>query len=1074
MKHFLPTCIFVYISFMTMAQNQKPVAVNDTVFINGQDTLFVNLLVNDYDPDGDTIELRKCRNPEHGFTDEISDSCIYYVSEFSYEGMDSCMYIIRETENTNSRDTAYCFFHVLDNPGIPVATNDTFTVTFQVPTVLDILENDFDAQGDQLKIMEITPGDFVINDDSTAIVFHKTDFNDSIDYEKYKAYEAYTLNYYYTDEARVVIYVQNNPDIPVAYNDVSETIGGTPVIIYALENDLDPQGKELEIDEIIYPHQNGTIEIQNDFFVYTPELSYTGTDYFFYNVKESEEPYYFSDTARVEIFVEKNPNCPVAITDSAEGMINTWFSFNVTNNDYDINGDEFEIFEAYSYGYVSGADSIIFDKNTISLKPHALSDSSVIIKYKIREINNPISYSEKAEVYVTLNPNPELPVLHNDFYSTIAGVPIEIDPLENDDLSLFDSLGIVFIASGQHESIRISNNKKTIKLYTNTAFVGEIMLLYIVGDTNQGIGINNFLGRASINLIVGNNFSYDTLDINNVKAGITSRGIKFNKAGNIGDWETMLHNASFEFPINSKKHTMFLESFWIGGLDETNQLHLAAERYSMIGNDFQRGPVSDHYDQEYHNKWLRLWKLNKTDIEYHRSHFNDFGYEPIIEISSWPGNGDPFNGQTEQIAPYYDTDQDEIYNPMNGDYPLIRGDQSIFFMINDDRKHTETDGDSLRLEIHGMAYAFNMSDDTVVNNTIFLHYDLINRSNRTYHNVYTALFTDFDIGCAWDDYLGCDVQRGAYFGYNGVEIDGNDKPDGYGENPPAQAVLILAGPYMDEDYFDNPDGQCDYSVNGRNFGNGIVDDERMGLTNFIRTYSSGGIHGDPRYAEEYYKNMQSLWKDSSQLQYGGNGTMNSGAVGPGCRYMWPGDSDSCNWGTYGIPPNEGFNQNGYYWTEETTGNNPGSRRAMGSMGPFTFNPGQLQEIDIAYVVARGNDGPQSSVEKLKNYIDHLIEEIDNGEILIPNDQLGIKRTEIDKPEIVIYPNPTKDYLTVNIKTDHGGLINYAIYNILGEPMLSGNSITPKFKINTGQLQHGIYFLEVVADKPSTTLKFVKY
>ena len=48
-----------------------------------------------------------------------------------------------------------------------------------------------------------------------------------------------------------------------------------------------------------------------------------------------------------------------------------------------------------------------------------------------------------------------------------------------------------------------------------------------------------------------------------------------------------------------------------------------------------------------------------------------------------------------------------------------------------------------------MAYAFNEPADSALNNTIFLHYQIINRSTDTYDSVYIGFFDDIDIGLAW-------------------------------------------------------------------------------------------------------------------------------------------------------------------------------------------------------------------------------------------------------------------------------------------------------------------------------------
>jgi len=115
----------------------------------------------------------------------------------------------------------------------------------------------------------------------------------------------------------------------------------------------------------------------------------------------------------------------------------------------------------------------------------------------------------------------------------------------------------------------------------------------------------------------------------------------------------------------------------------------------------------------------------------------------------------------------------DFYTPSLGDYPAIRGDQAIFFIMNDDlEKHTESKGVPLGVEILGMVYAYS-STDSALNNTIFLSYVLRNKSTTNYKDFYFGFWCDYDIGFAKDDYVGCDTLLNLGFGYNGKEIDGN-------------------------------------------------------------------------------------------------------------------------------------------------------------------------------------------------------------------------------------------------------------------------------------------------------------
>jgi hypothetical protein len=132
--------------------------------------------------------------------------------------------------------------------------------------------------------------------------------------------------------------------------------------------------------------------------------------------------------------------------------------------------------------------------------------------------------------------------------------------------------------------------------------------------------------------------------------------------------------------------------------------------------------------------------------------------------------------------------------------------------------------------------------------------------------------------------------------------------------------------------------------------------------------------------------------------YGGKAHASAGGYGPACDFMFPGDSDPCNWGTNGQPPN-----GNKYWTEVTAGNPPEDRRFMQSAGPFTLEPGAVNYITVGIPWARAaSGGPLASVELLKVVDDKCQDLFDNCFKVVsgPNaPDLTIK--ELDK-ELLIY------------------------------------------------------------------------
>ncbi|MCX6244572.1 MAG: T9SS type A sorting domain-containing protein [Bacteroidetes bacterium] len=653
-------------------------------------------------------------------------------------------------------------------------------------------------------------------------------------------------------------------------------------------------------------------------------------------------------------------------------------------------------------------------------------------------------------------------------------VPTVFNILANDTIRAGDTIYRVF--GGGTDYVALQNDSNHVFTFTGSRWgspdidTGTYRIVLTNGDYTFGTIIYRI-----------HDHSYDYLDINNVSAVFYAFGNHFFR-----------ENAAFEVPKGSGKTSVFSNAFWVGGKDGQGNLHFAGERYRQgpttgpagTKPDFYGGPIMDsvNYSIYQDTAWNYIWNLKKTEVGYHAAHYLDPGYVPIHDILTWPGNGNTALGQAHKLAPFYDRNADGIYDPFDGDTPEIRGDQELYFIFNDDRgPHLESQGEKLRIEIRGMAYAFDMPEDSALKNTVFLHYQVFNRSQNTYDSTYFGAFTDIDLGYAMDDYLGCDVERNLYFGYNGTPVDGTGQSYAYGEHPPTQGVVILGGPLLDNDDIDNPrfDNQghqiCDYSVNGINFGDSIVDNERYGMTRFVYFNNSGvpQYMSDPAYAMDYYHYMQGLWKDGSPVIYGGNGNPAAGGYGPGCRFMFPGESDTLNWGTGCVPPNGQVN-----WTESTAGNVPGDRRGVGVSGPFTFKPGDEQDIDIAFVWARDytSKSPQASLDKLRQIVDKVNTAFVTNKL--PNGQPFYGIGDKVQPEGVgvnIYPNPASDQITVEFSSgNHSGPATVYLLNNQGRHLKSfvipENSL--KSRMDVSDIPAGFYLLRIVTGENVVTTKVV--
>lgn len=567
------------------------------------------------------------------------------------------------------------------------------------------------------------------------------------------------------------------------------------------------------------------------------------------------------------------------------------------------------------------------------------------------------------------------------------------------------------------------------------------------------------------------------LSVNNVDALIRANGHHF--------WD-MMANSQYVVPKGSQKTTIFNNTLWIAGKDSTGQLYLSAERYRGEGKDYTTGPLTTDGSMSASNQTINaydsVWVVYRWAIDKHKAWAADPSSMPNYtvpdQILNWPAHGDTTKNQSFFLAPFEDVNNNGVYDPKQGDYPIIRGDQAIFFIFNDAGvPNTESGGTPLGIEVHGMAYAFNCPKSDAFNNTIFMNYKIYNRSPRDYYNTKIGLFTDFDIGDAYDDYIGSDVQGGSMYAYNGDSIDGTGAYNHYGKNPPAQSMTLLAGPRMDADSLDNPDGQCDYSINGINFGNGIVDDERLGLTGFSYFKNVGGgassAMTNPQTPLQYYQYMNYMWKDSTHFRYGGNG-YDSTAYGPACRFMFPGNSDTCHWGTGGVQPNGPKD-----WTEVNENNVPFDRRGLGVSGPFTLESGEIEELDFAFVFGWDTTAPDSighlaSIDKMQANIDtvrkyFLMNQSPCGGPIITSSTKHMKKPSMD---LSVYPNPANHRL--NVQVEQTDTYQCRMYDLYGR-LVSSKTINhaSEFQINIEDLPAGVYMLHVISPKTEATHKFIK-
>jgi hypothetical protein len=550
------------------------------------------------------------------------------------------------------------------------------------------------------------------------------------------------------------------------------------------------------------------------------------------------------------------------------------------------------------------------------------------------------------------------------------------------------------------------------------------------------------------------NFSY--LDINNIKTPVYSGGdLHFNLFGN--------GLPAYEFPKGSGKSAAGASGLWIGGINSVGQLKIACQTYRQ-GIEFWPGPLNG-LDGSISSlqcaSYDRIWKVNYTDINdfitnYNNGNVQNNMYMPASSILSWPAL-DTVVYPAQKLAPFIDVNNDGKYNPkVDGDYPDIKGDQTLYHIFNDNgNSHTNTGGQVIGVQINATTYAYGCPQ--VVNgkpellNTTFYNYKIYNRTNFNLIQTYIGVWVDATIGNWQDDYVGSNPQKGYAFAYNG---SGNDSI--YGNILPATGTVMLKAPKATlNDGIDNDN-------------DGVTDElnEEL-LTPDIYYYnhlssgfmSSNPAINDPQNAAQFYQYLNGYWRDGSPYTCGGYAYGGTTIT----KHVFPGSQQT---NTVCV----------INWTEKNLANTPGDRCYLLSVGPFDFNGRDSTEIEFAFVTSIdsssvGNtDGSiiklESDIDKIKNFYYSSNKQNCLGTI-------DVSINELIKNSLTIFPNPVNDKMTCSssyLKNTKSKLI---FSDVLGKEVSTVILGEESNTIDMSLFSKGIYFAAFCIQNERITYKIIK-
>ena len=528
------------------------------------------------------------------------------------------------------------------------------------------------------------------------------------------------------------------------------------------------------------------------------------------------------------------------------------------------------------------------------------------------------------------------------------------------------------------------------------------------------------------------------LNANNIQARINT----------FGDLFTDGDEAYFKYkPAPNLAATIFTASLWMGGQDSMGNIRLSATVYRGSKTEYSAGPLPIDGTAPSVNScanWDKVFSTTKERVLAFKANLAVFQNDlqaaiaQYPDIMGWPGTGNPHFTAVNSfslpenvgLAPFFDADA--VYNPLSGDHPavVLQGKspflpaQIVWCVFNDaGAPHQLSGGLSNQMEVQLTSWQFGLENAAPFTNTVFTSHKLIYRGLENLENFRVGIFTDFDLGCYLDDYIGCNPDKNYFFAYNQDAIDGNIGTEcqgtpTFGTETPVQSATFLNKNMDNFIYMNNPS-----------------------------VANAPPATTDPTTVIEFLNYLSGLWRDGSPITEGGDG-YNSG--GPLTNHAFPYDP---------ADPSA--------WTMCTANLSANDRRTVASTAIGLLQPGAVNELTMAWTLHPNIPGP-CSVMGVEDDINDIQNAYDNGfEGLSP-----VRSVRDAQALVAVLPNPANNHILLTYNDINVSSIQ--CFDMQGRIVFAQHTPTAQqTQVDISAWPSGVYIARLTTDQGLLPVRFVR-